>query len=206
MRPHLHDIISEIFRNRHNDIIMEKQKEITLKNKKISYILKKNRRSRYMRLSVSPDASVRVSVPWGFDEAAVEKFLIEKAEWLLGKLSFFKNKNSIVPSGDRKDYLKNKELARQIAETKLRYFNNFYGFDWKNVSIRNQKTRWGSCSGKGNLNFSYRIVYLGEEICDYIIVHELCHLREFNHSKKFWALVGKAVPDYKKIRKRLKAL
>ncbi|MDR3559166.1 MAG: M48 family metallopeptidase [Candidatus Pacebacteria bacterium] len=186
---------------------MKKEKEIFIGGDTIKYELRKNRRSRYMRLSVLPDASIRVTIPWRSDETAAEKFLLEKAEWLLEKLAIFKNKKiSVLPLATRADYLKNKELARSIAEQKLRYFNTFYNFSWNRIAIRNQKTRWGSCSKNGNLNFSYRIIYLGEKMCDYIIVHELCHLGQFNHSKNFWALVEQTVPDYKKIRKEIKKL
>jgi len=74
------------------------------------------------------------------------------------------------------------------------------------VSIRNQKTRWGSCSRQKNLSFSYRLFLLPPRFCDYVIVHELCHLKEMNHSPKFWALVARTFPDYKKLRREMKAL
>lgn len=188
-------------------ILRNMEKEILLGGEKIKYEFRKSRRSKYVRLSVTPEAEVRLSVPWRISENAAERLIFEKTEWLLEKLEYFKNKKpSDLPPATRQDYLKHKELARVIAEQKLRYFNAHYGFSWKRVSIRNQKTRWGSCSKNGNLNFSYRIVYLGEKMCDYIIVHELCHLQEFNHSKNFWALVARAVPEYKKIRKEIKKL
>ena len=183
------------------------RKEIKLKDEKIVYVLERSRRSRYMRLTISPETGVRITLPWGVSESAAERFMLEKSEWLLERLAIFKNKKtSSLPPATREDYLKNKELARSIAEQKLRYFNTFYNFSWKKIAIRNQKTRWGSCSKNGNLNFSYRIIYLGEKRCDYIIVHELCHLGQFNHSKKFWALVAEIIPGYKKIRREIKKL
>jgi predicted metal-dependent hydrolase len=186
---------------------MKKEKEILLGGETIIYELRKNRRSRYMRLTISSEAKVRITLPWGVSESAAERFLLEKSEWLLEKLAYFKNKeSSILPLATRADYLKNKELAREIAEQKLKYFNTFYNFSWNRIAIRNQKTRWGSCSKNGNLNFSYRIIYLGEKMCDYIIVHELCHLKEFNHSENFWDLVAETIPEYKKIRREIKKL
>ncbi len=101
-------------------------------------------------------------------------------------------------------YLKHKQQARIIVEDRLSYFNQFYGYKWNRITIRNQKTRWGSCSKKGNLNFNYKIALLPPQMADYIIVHELCHLGEFNHSANFWNLVTKTVPNYKIIRKALK--
>jgi len=86
----------------------------------------------------------------------------------------------------------------------LEYFNTFYNFKWGRVTIRNQKTRWGSCSKKGNLNFNYKIALLKPSQADYIIVHELCHLKEFNHGKNFWSLVAQTIPDYKEVRSSLR--
>lgn len=95
-------------------------------------------------------------------------------------------------------YKKYRERARVLVHQRLEHFNTFYGFTYHRVSIRNQKTRWGSCSNKGNLNFSYRIVFLEPEAQDYIIIHELCHLKEFNHSKAFWDLVAQQSPNCEK--------
>jgi predicted metal-dependent hydrolase len=89
-----------------------------------------------------------------------------------------------------------------IIETKY----NILGIklNFKHMSIRSQRTRWGSASSRGNLSFNYRIIYLPPELQDLIIAHELCHLREMNHSPAFWALVEKAVPDYKRLRRELR--
>jgi len=78
--------------------------------------------------------------------------------------------------------------------------------EFKRVAIRNQKSRWGSCSSQKNLNFNYRLCLLPSDIAEYIIVHELCHLQEMNHSVKFWRLVEKTIPDYKFRQKRLKKI
>ena len=107
----------------------------------------------------------------------------------------------IIPRRSRKSYINNKEKVLGLVNAKIEKFNRLYNYSFNRVSIRNQKTRWGSCSSKKNLNFNYRIMYLPDEIADYIVVHELCHLEEFNHSRKFWDLVERGVPDYKKIKK-----
>jgi predicted metal-dependent hydrolase len=103
-----------------------------------------------------------------------------------------------------KNYLENKNKAFELVKERIEYFNTFYNFKWDRIVVRNQKTRWGSCSKRGNLNFNYKIALLPQKSSDYIIVHELCHLGEFNHSRKFWDLVAKTIPDYKEIRKNLK--
>jgi len=105
-----------------------------------------------------------------------------------------------------KDYIRHKELARKLVHDRLGFYNRIYGFKVNRVAIRNQKSRWGSCSTKGNLNFNYRIVKLPLELVDFVIVHELCHLEEFNHSRQFWSLVEKSIPDYKFRHKQLRAI
>ena len=103
-------------------------------------------------------------------------------------------------------YLENKEKAQTLVIERLEYYNPFYGYKWNRVSIKNTKRRWGSCSKKGNLNFCYKVALLPQYLSDYIIVHELCHLGNFNHSKDFWSLVARTCPSYKSIRKELKRL
>lgn len=92
-----------------------------------------------------------------------------------------------------------------LAHARLAHFNEAYGFALGRVAIKNHKSRWGSCSKKGNLNFNYKIALLPPELADYVIVHELCHLGEFNHSPRFWALVARTVPDHRALRARLRA-
>jgi predicted metal-dependent hydrolase len=98
------------------------------------------------------------------------------------------------------------EEARALVKNRVEYFNRFYGFKINRIAIKNTKTRWGSCSSKGNLNFNYKIIYLKPHLADYLIVHELCHLGELNHSKRFWELVCKIIPDYAKVSKELKKI
>ena len=95
-------------------------------------------------------------------------------------------------------YEKHKEAARALVHRKLEAFNAHYDFTYHRVAIRDQKSRWGSCSKKGNLNFNYRLLFLPEPLVDAVIVHELCHLREFNHGPRFWMLVAEMIPDHKK--------
>lgn len=104
----------------------------------------------------------------------------------------------------RRDYLKYKESVRALAHERLAHWNAHYQFPIRLVSIRNQKSRWGSCSSKGNLNFNYKIVFLPKELQDYVIVHELCHLKEMNHSIRFWNLVSETIPEWKKRRQELR--
>lgn len=97
-----------------------------------------------------------------------------------------------------KHYVAHKEAARVFVHERLKIVNQIYGFAYNRVAIRDQKSRWGSCSTKGNLNFNYRIQFLPLHLADYIIAHELCHLKEFNHGKGFWDLVTRAAPEHEK--------
>ncbi len=106
----------------------------------------------------------------------------------------------------KKQYALYKEEARALVHAKLADFNMHYGHTLNKIFIKNMRSRWGSCSSKGNLNFNYRIVFLRPELQDYLIVHELCHLGSFNHSPKFWALVAEQVPNYKKLRHEIRRI
>lgn len=178
---------------------------IPLGEKKIDYLLRRSPRAKRMRLSVYPDGRVTLTLPMGFPERLVSVFLHTKAKWIAKHLSRFLRtgiKHTVV---NKKEYLMHKKRAQAIAEERLLHFNTIYGFSWERISIRNQKTRWGSCSKKGNLNFNYRIALLPRHLADYIIVHELCHLGVFDHSKEFWGLVAKTIPAHRELKRELRA-
>jgi len=175
-------------------------------NLPISYQVRLSRRARRMRISVGCDSAVVVTLPWGFKQDLADRFVREKRQWILKSLDYFKRfEGKIFIKSNRRDYLSRKQEALVLAQNKVLQWNKFYGFNYRRVNIKNQKTRWGSCSKKGNLNFNYKIVYLPEYLTDYLVVHELCHLKEFNHSRQFWDLVGRTTPDYKKLRRELRS-
>lgn len=182
------------------------QKSISFGQANIDYTLRVHARARRLRLSIYYDGRCVVTTPLRVTEGLVEKFLHEKSEWILGKLDHFKKANIIPPKKfSKQEIALYKKEALALAENHLAYFNQFYGFTYKKVTIRNQKTRWGSCSKAGNINFNYKIALLPPELADYIVVHELCHLGQMNHSLKFWELVARTVPEYKALRKKLKS-
>ena len=96
------------------------------------------------------------------------------------------------------------EKARVVIAQRVRYYAPLIGVDYGRITIRNQRTRWGSCSGKGNLNFNCMLVLFPEEVLDYVVVHELCHRKHMNHSGEFYAEVEKVFPDYRRYQKWLK--
>ncbi len=171
----------------------------------IEYFLEKSLRARRMRLAVAFGAIVTVVVPWYFSEHKVEMFLKSKANWILKKVEHFRKIGNVIKiGGSRRDYLKNKEQARCLVMQIIAEVNKDGRFLFNRVAIKNSKTRWGSCSKKGNLNFNFRIIFLSERLAKYLVVHELCHLKEMNHSRRFWNLVEEYVPNCKKVSKELK--
>ena len=158
-----------------------------------------------MRLTVSCDGGVVLTSPFGMRESLIEKFVSDKKQWIWNKLQFFKNVDRrAVRTFSHQDYRDNKDIALALVTERISFFNETFGVWFSKISIKNQKTRWGSCSRQRNLNFNYKILFLPPVHQDYIIVHELCHLKELNHSRKFWALVGKIVPNYFEIKKELR--
>ena len=178
--------------------------KIILNNQAIKCKIKKSRRAKRARLAVYCDASIVLTVPYYCSNKLVENFIQKNSKWLFAKINSFKKRKFSLIGGGKNDYLENRARAFEIAKQRADYFNSFYNFQFNKISIRNQKTRWGSCSQKRNLNFNYRIIYLPQHIADYIIVHELCHLKEFNHSRKFWNLVSFKIPNYLEIRRELR--
>jgi hypothetical protein len=180
------------------------KKVINLQENKIEYTLKISKQAKRVRLVIYCDGSFVVTIPKNMNANIIEQIIIKKSHWIINKLEYSKNnpgKRSI--KGSEKDYKEHKDQALALAKKRIEHFNQFYNFKFNKISIKNQKTRWGSCSKKGNLNFNYKISLIPEKFADYIIVHELCHLKEFNHSKKFWNLVGKTVPDYLELKRNL---
>jgi len=97
-----------------------------------------------------------------------------------------------------------KKKAEEVIHDRLQFFNEHYNFKYNRVTLRNQKSRWGSCSYLKNLNFNWRLIMAPIEVIDYVVVHELCHLKEMNHSQRYWDLVTEVIPNYKEVRKWLK--
>jgi predicted metal-dependent hydrolase len=181
------------------------EKEIKHGDKSIKYDLKVSKRSKRLRLAVYCDGRCVVTAPRFMPGFLINKFVVGKYNWIMEKIDFLKKFNyKYKAGGNRAEYLEHKETARQIAKERIGYFNQFYNFRVNKINIKNQKSRWGSCSKKGNLNFNYKITVLPDELRDYVVVHELCHLQEFNHSQNFWSLVGQTIPDYREIKKEFR--
>ena len=173
-------------------------------NKKYT-IIKSFRKS--CSITVERDGTVTIRAPFFMSERKINKIIDERKEWIERAQKKIANQaerlNSLTPiTKDEIDSLK--ATAKPIIEEKVRFFADKMGVEYEKITIRNQKTRYGSCTAKGNLNFNCLIMLMPEEIIDYVIVHELCHIKEMNHSHRFWKAVEDILPDYKERRKWLK--
>lgn len=166
--------------------------------------LVRSKRARRLNISVKPFAGARVAVPYGLSFESAEKIAISKATWIKRHLDKAREIEKIqaaishdLPEIDR-------DFATKKLTHRLNELSSLYGFTYNRVFIRNQKTRWGSCSAKNNINLNMNLVRLPKDLIDYVILHELVHTREKNHSKVFWAELNKVVSDAGKLKSRLR--
>lgn len=185
------------------------KKEIRTKNETIAYTVKSVRRSKSVRLIVHSDGTLVLTKPLWVSFKRAESFLLDKIDWVVEKMRFARERerSGLMRQGTKEEYAALKDRALCFLKERVAHINrDFYGFEYTKISVRNQKTRWGSCSKNGNLSFNYRIILLPERCADYLIAHELCHLKEFNHSARFWKLVERVSPEYRSIRREMRRL
>ena len=163
-----------------------------------------------LSVSIQPDCTITVRAPRSVSDSQIRRFLIEKQHWLITKYLEAKQKQETIPCSDLTDtqraaltrrYI---DAAKEYFPKRVAYFHEFTGGTYSRITIRDQKTRWGSCSSKGTLSFNWRLMLAPPAILDYVVVHELCHLRHMDHSPAFWQAVGEVFPDYASARKWLR--
>ncbi|MEK7201135.1 MAG: YgjP-like metallopeptidase domain-containing protein [Patescibacteria group bacterium] len=164
-----------------------------------------------MRITVDAHGTVLVSKPKRISMRSVEQFILTHKEWIETAQAKAKRRRGGLPLIElprprkgSKAYREAIANARTLTGERLLHFNALYATTYGTVSIRNQKTRWGSCSARNNLSFNYKIIFLPPHLADYIIVHELCHTLEHNHSDRFWAQVSRALPNHTLLRKEIR--
>lgn len=158
-------------------------------------------------LQIKPDGSMELKVPLQTTNAHIQKFLNQKSDWINKHLRAVKERQQQMTQIKSLTMEEIRDLANQALEVipkRVAYFAEIVGVTYDRITIRNQKSKWGSCSSKGNLNFNCLLMLMPTEVQDYIVVHELCHRKEMNHSPKFWAEVRKVLPDYEKQKSWLK--
>lgn len=170
-------------------------------------VIRSNRKT--VAIQVNSDLSVTVRAPRSASEKDIEEILKKKEAWIskhIEKIKKTKERLEAEPTEKltREKVIALAEEALKVIPARVEYFARVIGVTYGKITVRNQKTRWGSCSSKGNLNFNCLLMLAPPEVLDYVVVHELCHRKQMNHSKAFWSEVEKVLPDYKEARKWLK--
>lgn len=170
-------------------------------------VIRSNRKT--VAIQVNSDLSVTVRAPRSVSEKDIEEILKKKEAWISKHIEKIKETKERVEAEPTEKLTREKvialaEEALKVIPERVEYFAKVIGVTYGKITVRNQKTRWGSCSSKGNLNFNCLLMLAPPEVLDYVVVHELCHRKQMNHSKAFWLEVEKVLPDYKEARKWIK--
>lgn len=168
-------------------------------------IVRSNRKT--IAIEIKPNVTVLVRVPLFMKDSEIYKFVTEKESWIkehLKKMEQRQKEQEKVQKLTMNEVEQLANLALTVIPEKVNYYARIMNVTYGRITIRNQKTRWGSCSEKGNLNFNCLLMLVPDEVIDYVVVHELCHLIEMNHSKAFWKQVEQVLPAYKGYRQWLK--
>ena len=162
-------------------------------------VIRSSRKS--IGLEVRSGKDVLVRIPNRLQDSEVEKFVEKHRKWILEKTALMQSrKNTCNSTGAVPAEKLPPEEIEKIKEKigdRVKYYSQVMGVTVGRITIRNQKTRWGSCSAKGNVNFNYQLYYLPEELLDYVVIHELAHRSHMDHSGEFWSEVEKYCPDYR---------
>ena len=166
----------------------------------ISYkLIRSNRRSIGIQITAE---GVVVRAPKGLSAAEIDRFVQSKRAWIESHLA---KMPTAQPKFSGEEIHALADEALKVIPERVRHFAPLVGVTYGGITIRNQHTRWGSCSSKGNLNFNCLLMLTPDHVIDYVVVHELCHRLEMNHSPRFWAQVERVLPDYRKSLQWLKA-
>lgn len=166
-------------------------------------LFERSKRARSINISIRSSQTIRVAVPVRVSFKHALAFFHDKSDWVrkhLGKFERIEKYNdglTTLPAIDKK-------TASKILIPRLAELARAHGFQYCKVSLRSQKTRWGSCSPTNNISLNIRLAALPQELMDYVLLHELAHTKIKNHSKKFWALLDKQIPNVKQLNKQLR--
>ena len=176
-------------------------KEETVKIEGLSVLLVRSSR-KTLAVQIRADGTVIARAPLRMPMDRILCFLSEKASWIRMQLGRMQEREKMRQQARiHLDAAQEKELrerAESVLAQRTAYFARQIGVTYGRITVRDQKTRWGSCSQTGNLNFNFRLILAPLEVLDYVVVHELCHRRQMNHSTQFWQEVAQVLPDYRK--------
>ena len=168
-------------------------------------VLRSSRRT--LSLEITPQGEVLVRAPLRTGDAAIRSFVEGKRGWLEKHLAQVRQRMAaaeVLPQFTEAEREALRQRARPVFEARADHFAPLLGVSRGRITVRTQRSRWGSCSAKGNLSFNALLLLAPPEVLDYVVVHELCHRKEMNHSPRFWAEVERFVPDWRQRRKWLR--
>lgn len=168
---------------------------------KIPYILHQSRR-KTIAIKITREG-VLVYAPYRIGVEQIDHFVESKRSWIEKKLKA-QMERPRLPAFSEAERNGLRRQARRVLSEKTAFYAKQLGVSYDRIFIRSQRTRWGSCSGKGNLNYNCLLMLAPDAVQDYVVVHELCHLRQMNHSPDFWRLVESVLPDYRQQKTWLK--
>lgn len=163
-------------------------------------IIRSNRKT--IAIQIKADGQVIVRCPRRMRTEEIQKFIASKEKWVMRNLSKLKSQ-TVVPFKENEIKILRDQTKKLVSE-KVAYYSSMMGVTYQRITIRAQKTRWGSCSSRGNLSFNCLLALVPEDVLEYVVVHELCHLIEMNHSERFWEEVHKILPNYAQSRRWLR--
>lgn len=154
-----------------------------------------------LAIQITQDGEVVVRAPRRCAQSAIDAFVTQKSGWIGQKVNEMLQRREQAGQAVKvmtKEALKqSQEQAKRVFGERVPYYAGLMGVSYCRMTLRDQKTRWGSCSSRGNLNFNWRLIFAPLQVLDYVIIHELAHLKEMNHSPRFYAVVAQVMPDYK---------
>ncbi|MEE1312341.1 MAG: SprT family zinc-dependent metalloprotease [Lachnospiraceae bacterium] len=172
----------------------------------LTYTVIKSKR-KTLAIQITSDGSILVRAPKQMTKEEIKKFVWQQENWIQKhqkKVEVRKKEVGQLVKLNEEEKQKLKEQAKKVFKEKAAYYARIIGVNYGRITIREQKTRWGSCSQKGNLNFNFRLLLAPEKVLDYVVVHELCHRKQMNHSKIFWSEVARVFPEYETCREWLR--
>ena len=158
-------------------------------------LIRAKRRS--MSLKVDLDGTITVRAPYRTPVQTADWFVEGHRDWIEVRLKAGERIMAERPSYTDQEWAEGRKRAAEAIRARCSHYAPLMGVSYGTITIREQKTRWGSCSAKGNLNFNWKLVLMPEHVMDYVVIHELAHRKEMNHSARFYAVVAQQMPDYK---------
>lgn len=158
-------------------------------------------RRKTLTIEIKQELAVVIKAPAGIPFSTIKQLVENRTDWITKKLEEYEaagpKVSDTLSESEKKTY---RSLARKQITSYVEYYAAQMNVSYGRIAIREQKTCWGSCSSKRNLNFNWKLILMPAEIMEYVVVHELAHLFEMNHSKAFWSIVERVLPDYRKRR------